>query len=729
MGGAVTLFLMGAEWVLGWSHEPWFGGVALVLALPVQVFCGARFYRGAWAQLRRGASSMDTLVSLGSTAAFAYSVWVVFQGRGGHVYFMESAAILTLIGVGHGLEAIASERAAGAIRALVGLAPRTARRLGDRGEETVIDVSALLPGDKIVLGPGDRVPTDGAVVEGGSAVEEAMLTGEARPVEKVAGAKVYAGTTNLDGRLIVRVDAIGESTVLAHIVAAVERAQNSRAAIQRLADTVSAVFVPVVVVLALATAVLWGGAPEVAAAWHAWLGRFLWPMELPATPMAAAVIHATSVLIVACPCAMGLATPAAIMAGANAAAMRGILIRDGIALEKAGRIDTVVFDKTGTLTEGGLRVTSMKDLRGEGERGEALEALAAAVARGSKHPVSLALAALGGDSPAIRPGPRFEAGPSSAMGRLPALPGRRADAGEGLEPRTGGESRGAGLLRRDLKFVPRKPETGAWIDWREFRGCGVEARRAGDGAVVYRLGAPGWLEESGVVGAVAAVDEGNRRERLATRVGLAMGSRLLGFFDLEDTLRPESRALVQALQAEGYGVHLLSGDAWLAAEAVAKEVGIPEAHVMASVRPDEKASAIERLQKAGKRVAFVGDGLNDGPALARADLGIAVGRATDVARESADVVLIHAGLGKVHEALGLAQATLRTIRQNLFWAFFYNAAAVPLAMAGFFAPMVCAAAMGLSDLLVVGNAMRLRFWSPRAGGPRPRRRPEAPSSR
>lgn len=290
-------------------------------------------------------------------------------------------------------------------------------------------------------------------------------------------------------------------------------------------------------------------------------------------------------------------------------------------------------------------------------------------------------------------------------------------------------------MRTDLRFVPRTSGAGAWVDWREHRGRGVEARRSGETSRVYRLGAAAWLEESGVVGASAAVMDGGGAgaegaERGATRVGLAVDGELLGVFELADRPRPEAGAVVAALRADGYSVHLLTGDGWSAAEAVGRAVGIAESKVMAAVRPEEKAMAIERLQAAGRRVAFVGDGLNDGPALARADLGIAVGRATDVARETADVVLIHAGLGRVREALGLSQATLRTIRQNLFWAFFYNAAAVPLAMAGFFAPVVCAAAMGLSDLLVIGNSLRLRWWGVgrgrgrgvdgvESGGPRP----------
>jgi len=713
MGGSVTAILMLAEWVFGAGHWRGYGWLALALALPVQVIAGARFYRGAWAQLRRGAANMDTLVSLGSTAAFAYSLWVVLGFRGGHVYFMESSAILTLISLGHWMEALASERAAGAIRSLMKLAPSSAKRLEEDGTERSVAVSQLLPGDLVVLHAGDHVPLDAEVLNGASAVDEAMLTGEAKPVEKVVGSKVYAGTVNLEGRLVAKIESTGETTVLARIVAAVERAQNSRAGIQRLADKVSAVFVPVVVFLAVVTAVVWGTTPEWAGSVHAWLGQWLWSVHLPETVVARAVIHATSVLIVACPCAMGLATPAAIMAGANAAAMKGILIRDGVALEKAGRINTVVFDKTGTLTLGGLRVHATYDLRPESERGEPLGQIAAGVARGSRHPVARALAGEGSevDEGERTVGRRPTSGTGFGLGRVssatgPGMFGAAAGGGSGW------------TFRRDLAFLPRGRKVGRWMDWREYRGRGVEARRTGEETVVYRLGSFAWLEESGVREASAASEAPVPSGMLVTRVGLSAGSRLLGVFELKDEIRPESKGVVEALHAEGHRIHILSGDGWLAAESVARELGIPTDHVMASVKPEEKAKAIERLQGDGRRVAFVGDGLNDGPALARADLGIAVSRATDVARESADIVLMKPGLEHVVEAMGLARASLRTIRQNLFWAFFYNAAAVPLAMLGFFTPVVSAVAMGLSDLLVVGNALRLRNWVGRRSGVR-----------
>lgn len=711
LGGTATVFFVLAEWVFGWMHAPWFPWVALAVATPVQFIAGARFYRGAWNQLRQGASNMDTLVSLGSTAAFGFSLWVTATGAAGHhVYFMESTAIIALISIGHWLEALATERAAGALRALLDLAPPIARRLGPQGEETEVPVNELVSGDRVVIRPGDRVPTDARVEEGASAVDEAMLTGESKPVEKAAGATIYAGTANADGRLVARVTATGERTVLAHIAAAIERAQNSRAGIQRLADRVSSIFVPVVVALAVLTALAWGLAPETTRGLHETVAGFLWRLPLPEHPWEAALLHAVSVLIVACPCAMGLATPAAIMAGTNLAATRGILIRDGVALEKAGRIRTLVFDKTGTLTEGRLEVSAVLDFRKgasatpasspptaasstaspSAASAESLDWLAASLARDSQHPVSRAIAAR---VPAVSAAP------------VKTLPTLRPAAKPSLGGPIGG---GASLaLRADLAFTPRPAAAARWIDWREIRGRGIEATRA-DGTVL-RLGSPTWLHENGVQDMVAEQGGALARGGAITLVGLAENQRLLGLFELRDRLRPESHDLIARLHRDGYDVYLLTGDGWLAAESVAREAGIPTTHVLAEVKPEQKAASLKRLQGEGHRVAFVGDGLNDGPALAQADLGIAVSRATDVARETADVVLMRGGLTGLRDALDIAQATLRTIRQNLFWAFFYNAAAVPLAMLGFFSPMVCALAMGLSDLIVIGNALRLRW--------------------
>ncbi len=654
-GGTVTVALMLGEWGFGLGMTRWYHWLAFALTLPVQVVCGARFYRGAWNQLRVGASNMDTLVSLGSTTAFAYSAWGLFAGWTTHLYFMEAAAIITLISTGHWVEAKATERAASSLRALLDLAPPTARRLDAASVEMEVPVAQLIVNDRIALRPGDRVPTDGEVLEGQSALDEAMLTGESLPVEKTPGAKLYAGTVNQNGRLVARVTATGEATALAHIIAVVQRAQNSRAAIQKLGDRISSVFVPVVVLVALATAFWWGLAPASARAVSAALQPWLWPAVVPATPLAAAFIQAAAILIVACPCAMGLATPAAIMAGTNAAARRGILIRDAGALEKSGRITAVVFDKTGTLTQGTISVAAQRDLRSAANSQPTIEALAAALAAPSNHPLSRAIAQ---NQPAT--------GKTEKTTAAPAV-----------------------------------------TEWQEIRGRGVEA---GFNGTTLRLGSLSWLGEGGVALEAAGPFLAEWVTQGATVLGLAADRQLLGLFALRDTLKPNSAAVVARLTRAGKAVYLVTGDQTAVATAIAGSVGIPAANVLAEIRPEQKADIVRQLQERGQRIAFVGDGINDAPALAQADLGIAVSRASDVAREAADIILLRSDIEAIPEALGLAQATLRTIRQNLFWAFFYNAAAVPLAALGFLSPVLSAAAMGFSDLLVIGNALRLRRW-------------------
>ncbi|HOX03056.1 MAG TPA: cation-translocating P-type ATPase [Candidatus Paceibacterota bacterium] len=649
-GGLVTGFLILAEWGLGWGHKPWFGGLALVLALPVQILCGARFYAGAWRQLRNIEANMDTLVALGSTTAFVYSAVQWFAGSAGHLYFMEAAAIITLISVGHWLESMASARAASALRALLELAPPRARRIGPDGAETEVDIAALESGDRVALRPGDSVPVDGIVLEGQSAIDESMLTGESLPVEKSEGATLYTGTAVRNGRLVVKVTAAGDATALAHIITVVRRAQKSRAGIQRLGDRISSVFVPAVVLTAAGTALAWGLAPGIVRPIHDALAPWLWHAALPAGPWAAGIILAAAVLIVACPCAMGLATPAAIMAGTNAAARRGILVRDGIALEKCGSISAVVFDKTGTLTQGRIEVADSAFFSPAGLGEAVLKTLAASVARPSQHPLSRALAGLDSGSIAID-------------------------------------------------------------GWQEVRGSGIAARwtplEPGAGPRQVRLGSLAWIEAEGVGIEPARSASDRWRADGATVVGLAVGGKLAALFALQDVLKTGAAEVVRQLEGRGLAVYLLTGDHDQTARAVARQIGIPERRVLAEVRPEQKALEIERLQQQGQRVAFVGDGINDAPALEQADLGIAVSRASDVAREAADLILLRSDVQSIPEALTLAQATLRVIRQNLFWAFFYNAAAVPLAALGFLHPILCAATMGLSDLIVIGNALRL----------------------
>jgi Cu+-exporting ATPase len=689
LGVTVTAALMAGEWGFGLGLKPWFQWLSFALAGVVQVFAGGKFYRGAWNQLKIGSSNMDTLVALGSTTAFGYSAWALLGGMGGHVYFMEAAAIITLVSFGHWLEARVSARASGALENLLNLAPQTARRIqnpkpgtqdsdpqplnlktlsfsqsaiGNRQSaiEMEVPVAELKIGDLIALRPGDRVPVDGVVAEGESAVDEAMLTGESTPVDKSARSELYAGTVNLNGRLVMRVTATGESTALAHIIAAVQRAQTSRADIQRLGDRVSNVFVPIVVAVAITAAFWWGLAPESARHVHDLLAPLLWPAMTP-TGTATAFIIAAAVLIVACPCAMGLATPAAIMAGANTAARRGILIRDGVALEKAGKVTAVIFDKTGTLTIGKPEVAAQ--ISDFGFQISDFAGLAAALARFSTHPISQAIAKLSAETV-------------------------------------------------DLK------------DWQEIRGAGVEAKiqpstlnslPGQSGATTgqlstVRLGSLRWLKESGVDLTAGEKFTAEWSGQGATIVGLAVDQSLAGLFAIKDTVKPGARDVVEKLHRQNLKTYLLTGDNALTAASIARETGIESNNVFAEVRPEQKADFVKKLQAQGERVAFVGDGINDAPALEQADLGIAVSRASDLAREAADIILLKSEIEAVPEALGLARATLRTIKQNLFWAFFYNALGVPLAALGFISPILCAAAMGVSDLIVIGNALRLLRW-------------------
>ncbi len=669
-----TVPLMIGEWIFGLSMTPWFRWFSFAVASVVQVFAGAQFYRGAWRQLKVGSSNMDTLVALGSTTAFAYSAWALLSGFGGHLYFMEAAAIITLISVGHWVESRASQRASGALKNLLNLAPQTARRIRktestkqkpanpnqfvnlktltfSKSEiEEEVPVAELQIGDSVVLRPGDRVPLDGEVLEGDSSLDEAMLTGESKPVDKTAGSKLYAGTANLNGRLVMRVTATGEATALAHIISAVQRAQTSRANIQRLGDRVSSVFVPVVVTVAVLAGLWWGLAFDSATQAHNFFAQYLWPAH-PPLRVAAGFIIAAAILIVACPCAMGLATPAAIMAASNAAAARGILIRDGVALEKAGQITAAIFDKTGTLTIGKPEVANTwkaKDV-------SALPALAAALARHSTHPISHAIAKISAD-----------------------------------EMQT--------------------------ADWKEIRGAGVQARvqfstaSQQSSTSLAQLGSLRWLRESGVDLSAGESFVNEWSAQGATIVGLAVDKSLQGLFAVKDTLKSGAHGVLDKLRRQNLKIYLLTGDNALTAKSIAKQLGIAAENVFAEVRPEHKADFVKKLQSQGERLAFVGDGINDAPALEQADLGIAVSRASDVAREAADIILLKSEIEAVPEALGLARAALRTIKQNLFWAFFYNAIGVPLAALGFVSPILCAAAMGFSDLIVIGNALRLRQW-------------------
>ncbi|VVM04979.1 H+-transporting ATPase [Methylacidimicrobium cyclopophantes] len=614
VGVVLTPLLFLLPWLVrAPPHSHWLGWLEFALALPVQLVTGRPFYQGAYRQLLHGRLDMDVLVSLGSSAAFLLSVYGLLRpGSLEHGYFDEAAAILTLVSVGHWLEARVSLRASRTLRTLLALAPPKARRRLPDGREEEVPVEELQKGDLVVLAPGDRVPVDGVLAEGKGILDESMLTGESQPVEKSPGEPLYAGTINMSRQILMRDSAAGSETVLAHIAATVERAQQSRAAIQRLVDRVSNVFVLTVLVLAAATVFGWG-----------WAGLG-WE---------AALLRAASVLVVACPCAMGLATPAAILVAANVAAQRGVLLRDAQALEKCGRIRKIVFDKTGTLTEPTVGKPVYYGDAAEAER------LARSLAGPSRHPLSQAVA------------------------------------------------------RYFAQAQPVELE-----NWEEERGLGVRARYQDK---IVRLGSLRWLEELGI-----ALPEETAAGANGT-LGLAMGKQLLATFPIVARPKPSAAGVLRGLQEQGYTVYLLSGDRAEAAFAFSREVGIPAERTFAEVRPEGKAELVQKLQSQGGGVAFVGDGINDAPALAQADLGIAVLQATDIARESADVILLRKDIEAIPEILSLSAKTLRTIRENLFWAFFYNAAAIPLAIFGVLAPAVCAAAMGMSDLFVVGNALRL----------------------
>jgi Cu+-exporting ATPase len=655
IGCPVFVLMMVGEWALEWGAFSLYRGLSFLFATLVLVVAGSRFYRGACQQLKKGRSNMDTLVSIGATSAYLFSIWGWISGRLVHLYFMETVGILTLISIGHWMEAKVSAKASSTLKSLMQLAPQRARRRNADGAFEEIDVADLHQGDLVEIRPGDQTPTDGQIVEGRSSLDESMLTGESMPVEKGAGNTVYGATQNGHGRLIVRVIGVGEDTALARIIQVVEHAQNSRASIQRLGDKVSSVFVPVVVLLALVTLFGWffwpAGMQDISALFQ----PFLWTGHTTESMVATAVIHSVAVLIVACPCAMGLATPAAIMAGTNAAAARGILIRDGEALEKSGTISSLAFDKTGTLTQGKPQVAAFESFD-ESVGLDQMKRMAASLSARSNHPLSRAIA-------------------------------------------------NTGLIEGNTEFT--------WSDWAEHSGLGIQALLPSESASpqddLVRLGSLKWLKDQGIELGASDAFQKQWMEQGATVIGISINQNLMALVALKDLIKPKALKVLERLRSKGWAIHMVTGDHQRTALAIANELGIVESHIHAEVKPEQKATIIQDLQAKGERVAFIGDGINDAPALEQADLGIAVSRASDIAREASDMILLKADIDAVPEALNLAKSTLRTIKQNLFWAFFYNAAAIPLAMFGFMSPLLCAAAMGFSDVLVIGNSLRLRW--------------------
>ncbi len=600
--------------------------VALVLATPAVFWSGAEFHRAALANARHGAASMDTLVSLGTLAAWTWSTVVLLGDLSADTYYEAAAVITALILLGRFFEARAKRRSGAAIKALLELGAKEARVLRD-GVEALVPVEQLAVGDLFVVRPGEKIATDGVVVEGSSAVDQSMLTGEPVPVEVAAGAELAGATLNTSGRLVVRATRVGADTALAQIARLVEQAQAGKAAVQRLADRVSAIFVPVVIVIALATLAGWllagGGA-------------------------SAAFTAAVAVLIIACPCAMGLATPTALMVGTGRGAQLGILIKGPEVLEQTRRISTIVLDKTGTVTEGKMELVDALPIAATREE---LLRLAGGAESASEHPLAQAIAAAAPD---------------------------------GLTP----------------------------TEFRNHAGLGVEALVDGKAVLVGRVS---FLVDWGIEpDAEARVWQERAEAAGQTVVAVAWNGALHGLIALADTLKPTSRQAVADLRALGLTPVLLTGDNERAALAIARAVGIDE--VRAEVLPAEKAAEVERLQHEGACVAMVGDGVNDAPALARADLGLAIGTGTDVAIEASDLTLVSGDLRAAADAIRLARRTLATIKGNLFWAFAYNVAAIPLAVAGLLNPMIAAAAMAASSIFVVSNSLRLRrFRSTREG--------------
>jgi P-type Cu+ transporter len=621
-------------WGQHWMLPAW---LQFALATPVQFVLGARFYKAGWHALKAFTGNMDLLVSLGTTAGWALSVWLWFtahEGHPPHLYFEGSAVVITLVMLGKWLETRAKRQTTEAIRALHALRPDKAHWLGDDGEIDV-PVDEILVGDRIVVRPGERFPLDGELVEGQTQVDESMLTGEPFPVAKAPGAALTGGSINGEGRVLMRVTAVGHETVLSHIIRLVEDAQTAKAPIQRLVDKVAEVFVPVVLLIALLTL-------------GAWLAT--------GADFETALIHAVAVLVIACPCALGLATPVAIMAGTGVAAKHGILIKDVQALELAHRVQTVAFDKTGTLTVGQPRL--LTHVPAPGHDAQTALAFAARVQSGSEHPLARAVV--------------------SAAEKL------------GL----------AGPAAQDLQAVP---------------GKGVMAHVDGRRLL---LGSLRWLQEEGLDIAVWQPDidalqaQGASLSALAERTDTGLQALLLMGFG--DEPKAGAAQALTALRDRGLKLVMISGDNQAAAEAMARRLGLrPEAgEVLADVLPGDKSAQVQKLRANGQVVAMVGDGVNDAPALAAADVGMAMGTGTDVAMHAAGITLMRGDLSLVGAALDISARTVAKIRQNLFWAFAYNVAGIPLAALGYLNPMMAGAAMALSSVSVMANALLLKRWKP-----------------
>ena len=636
----VPLFLLSMGRDFGffglWAHAAWVNWLFLALATPVQFYTGGDYYTGAWKSLKNGSANMDVLVAMGSSVAYFYSLVVLlYPSLGEHVYFETSAVIITLIKLGKMLEARTKGRTGSAIRKLMGLRPKNATVLED-GKEKQVSVSQVKVGNVVIVHPGESIPVDGVVLEGESSVDESMLTGESMPVDKHPGSKLAGGTINGEGRLKFEANRVGSDTILAQIIRLVQEAQGSKAPIQALADRVAAVFVPGVIGIALLTFTLW------------------WAIGDEFVP---SMIRMVAVLVIACPCALGLATPTAIMAGTGRGAEKGILFKNSEALEMATKLNTIVLDKTGTITMGRPSVVDVLVSDSLVNNEAELLRLAASVERGSEHPLGQAIV-------------------------------KEA------------EKRGIDLF---------EPE-----EFRASSSLGVKAKINGQQVLV---GKPNWFDEmelnhDDVKGQTRSLqDEGK------TVMMVLVDRRLAGLIAVTDTVKPESEEAITDLHEHNLKVVMLTGDNIQTARAIASEVSIDE--IVAEVRPEEKSERIKEFQGKGGKVGMVGDGINDAPALAQADVGFAIGTGTDVAIESGDVILASGNLKGVSKAINLSRATMRTVRQNLFWAFFYNIVLIPVAAGVLYPfeflptflrqlhPILAALAMALSSITVVSNSLLL----------------------
>jgi P-type Cu+ transporter len=633
--------LFGKHWMLPALWQ-------FLLATPVQFILGARFYKGAWGAIKSRAGNMDLLVAIGTTAGWALSMWLWLTAEPDvmvHLYFEGSAVVITLVMLGKWLEARAKLQTTSAIRALHALRPETAHLMGLDGEVDV-PVAEVLVGDKLVVKPGERFPVDGTLLEGQTQVDESMLTGEPLPVGKDVGAKLTGGSINGEGRVVMQVRAVGHETVLASIIRLVEDAQAAKAPIQRLVDQVSAVFVPVVLLIALITVLAW------------WLTGHSFELAL---------IHAVAVLVIACPCALGLATPTAIMAGTGVAAKYGILIKDALALELAHKVDVVAFDKTGTLTVGRPTLTAFLPVQ-SGDQTDLLRD-AASLQSGSEHPLARAVV-----NAAQTKGLRIDM-PLNVR----AVPGRGTEGDVNLD----GSARS--VLIGSLRWMDElKVDMGAMTS----RAAELQAQGATVSALAERT---------------------------------AQGVTLRALMAFADEPKPGAKEALAALRARGMKIVMISGDNQGAAQAMARRLGLkPEkgedgGEVMAEVLPGDKAAKVVALKQGGHTVLMVGDGVNDAPALAAADVGMAMSNGTDVAMHAAGITLMRGAPELVAAALDISRRTVAKIRQNLFWAFFFNAAGIPLAALGYLNPVVAGAAMALSSVSVMSNALLLKRWKPGQG--------------